>query len=189
MGARPRRDECFLGTGREVRLGVWVQGLPVSYSGQGFSPIGEKGRFVLPPDFRKAVRESGEGERVLCLAKHDRWKCLTGFGLSRLGSFEAQLDREERNALDRNQDFDREMRAAQLYGFARVPFDDSGRFVMPDRFFKLGNIADQLYFQGGGAFFTLWNPAELARMGAGWDDARAACAEFAAQAASGKARK
>ena len=54
------------------------------YSGQGFSLIGEKGRFVLPPDFRKAVRDSGQGERVLCLAKHPRWKCLTGFGLSRV---------------------------------------------------------------------------------------------------------
>ena len=41
---------------------------PVSYSGQGFSLLGEKGRFVLPPVFRKAVRDSGQGERVLCLA-------------------------------------------------------------------------------------------------------------------------
>ncbi|MEN9718753.1 MAG: hypothetical protein RIQ99_1631, partial [Pseudomonadota bacterium] len=32
--------------------------------------MGEKGRFVLPPDFRKAVKESGLGDRVLCLAKH-----------------------------------------------------------------------------------------------------------------------
>ncbi len=169
--------------------GDGVQALPVSYSGQGFSQLGEKGRFVLPPDFRKAVRDSGEGERILCLAKHDRWKCLVGFGLSRLGTFEAQLDREERIALDRSQPFDREMRAAQLYGFARVPFDDSGRFVMPERFFKLGNVADQLFFQGGGAFFTLWNPAELAGMGGGWEDAQGACAEFAAQAAAGKPRK
>ena len=153
--------------------GDGVQALPVSYSGQGFSQLGEKGRFVLPPDFRKAVRDSGEGERVL----------------SRLGTFEAQLDREERIALDRSQPFDREMRAAQLYGFARVPFDDSGRFVMPERFFKLGNVADQLFFQGGGAFFTLWNPAELVGMGGGWEDAQGACAEFAAQAAAGKPRK
>jgi MraZ protein len=168
---------------------MWgVAQLPISYSGQGFSPIGEKGRFVLPPDFRKAVKESGEGERVLCLAKHDRWRCLVGFGLSRLVTLEDQLDREERNALDRGADFDRDMRSAQLYGFARVPFDDSGRFVMPDRFFKLGNVETALFFQGGGSFFTLWNPDELARMGAGWEDAQEACAEFAAQAAKG-ARK
>lgn len=162
---------------------------PISYSGQGFSLIGEKGRFVLPPDFRKAVRDSGQGERVLCLAKHPRWKCLIGFGLGRVSEFEAELDREERIALERGQDYDRELRANQLYGFARVPFDDSGRFVLPERYFKLGGIDSATFFQGGGKSFTIWNPAELAKLGAGWEDAQEACAELAAQAQSGKGRK
>jgi MraZ protein len=164
-------------------------GKPIIYSGQGFSLLGEKGRFVLPPDFRKAVRDSGQGERVLCLAKHPRWKCLTGFGLSRVDEFETELNREEGIALERGLDFDRDHRAQQLYGFARVPFDDSGRFVMPERFFKLGGLSDAVFFQGGGKMFTIWNPAELAKLGAGWEDAQEACADLAAQAMSGKARK
>jgi MraZ protein len=164
-------------------------GKPIMYSGQGFSLIGEKGRFVLPPDFRKAVRDSGQGERVLCLAKHPRWKCLTGFGLSRVEEFESELNREEGIALERGLDFDRDLRAQQLYGFARVPFDDSGRFVLPERFFKLGGLSDAVFFQGGGKMFTIWNPAELAKMGGGWEDAQEACADLAAQAQSGKARK
>lgn len=162
---------------------------PISYSGQGFSLLGEKGRFVLPPDFRKAVRDSGLGERVLCLAKHPRWKCLIGFGLGRVSEFEAELDREERIALERGVDYDRELRANQLYGFARVPFDDSGRFVLPERYFKLGGLDNAAFFQGGGKSFTIWNPDELAKMGAGWEDAQEACAELAAQALSGKGRK
>ena len=162
---------------------------PISYSGQGFSLLGEMGRFVLPPDFRKAVRDSGLGERVLCLAKHPRWKCLIGFGLGRVGEFEAELDREERIALERGVEYDRELRANQLYGFARVPFDDSGRFVLPERYFKLGGIDASAFFQGGGKSFTIWNPEELAKMGAGWEDAQEACAELAAQALSGKGRK
>lgn len=164
-------------------------GKPIMYSGQGFSLLGEKGRFVLPPDFRKAVRDSGQGERVLCLAKHPRWKCLTGFGLSRVDEFEAELNREEGIALERGLDFDRDLRAQQLYGFARVPFDDSGRFVLPERFFKLGGLSDAVFFQGGGKMFTIWNPAELAKMGSGWEDAQEACADLAMQASSGKARK
>ena len=162
---------------------------PISYSGQGFSLMGEKGRFVLPPDFRKAVKESGIGERVLCLAKHPRWKCLTGFGLSRVAEFESELDREERIALERGLDFDRDLRAQQLYGFARVPFDDSGRFILPDRYFRLGGLISSAFFQGGGKSFTIWNPDELAKMGAGWEDAQEACADLAAQAQSGKGRK
>ena len=62
---------------------VRVEDRAVSYSGQDFSLQGEKGRFVLPAEFRKTVKTSSGGERILCLAKHDRWNCLTGFGLSR----------------------------------------------------------------------------------------------------------
>ena len=79
------------------------------------------------------------------------------------------------------------MRATQLYGFSEVPFDDSGRFVIPDHLLTLAGIADGLFFQAAGGFFTLWNPAELARMGPGWEGAQAACANLAAEA--GRARK
>ena len=40
------------------------------YSGQAWSPAGDKGRFVLPPAFRKAVKESsGDINRVHLLAR------------------------------------------------------------------------------------------------------------------------
>ncbi len=154
------------------------------YSGQAFSPAGDKGRFVLPPLFRKAVKDSSDG-RVLCLAKHPIWNCLTGFGLSRKDELEKQLDREEENAIRLNRDFDRDTRASQLFGFVELPFDDSGRFVMPDHLRSLGRIEDGLYFQGGGRFFTLWNPAELAKMGDEWASAKAACASFLDDAGKG----
>jgi MraZ protein len=160
----------------------------ISYSGQGFSLRGEKGRFVLPPQFRKSVRESSEGIRTLCLAKHERWNCLTGFGLSRRDAFAEQLDREEMIALQAGREFDRDLRAMQLYGFSEVPFDDSGRFIMPDHLIDLGAVGEGLFFSGAGAFFTLWNPQELARMGTGWEGAQAACAMLSAEAA-GKAKK
>ena len=60
---------------------------------------------------------------------------------------------------------------------------------MPERYFKLGGLTTSLFFQGGGKMLTLWNPAELAKMGAGWEDAQEACADLEAQALAGKARK
>lgn len=158
----------------------------ISYSGQGFSLRGEKSRFVLPPQFRKMVRESSFGNRTLCIAKHERWTCLTGFGLSRRDDLAAQIDREEMLAIQAGKDFDRDLRASQLYGFSEVPFDDSGRFVIPDHLLNLAGLGDSLFFQAAGGFFTLWNPDELARLGAGWEGAQAACANFVAEA---KARK
>jgi len=164
-------------------------GKPIRFNGQGFSLMGEKGRFVLPPDIRKTLKESGEGERVMCLIRHPKWKCLSGFGLSRVERFDAEIEREYRDALEQGRAFDRDLRYHQLNGFARIPFDDSGRFVLPERYFRLGALGEQIYFHGGGPHFTLWNPDELARMGAGWEDAQEACLDLQAAALAGKGRK
>ena len=158
------------------------------YSGQAYSPAGDKGRYVLPPLFRKAVKESSDS-RTLCLTKHDRWNCLVGFGLSRKLEFEAQLDREEEMAFKFQRDFDRETRASQLYGFAELPFDDSGRFVMPDYLRGLADIENGLFFQGSGRFFSVWNPTELMRMGDDWAAAKAACQALVAEAEAKAKRK
>jgi MraZ protein len=165
--------------------------VPIGYSGQGFSLRGEKGRLVLPPSFRKSVAESSDG-KVLCLAIHDRWKCLTGFGLSRRAEMMQQVDREEELAYRSGKPFDREMRMSQLFGFNEVPFDASGRFIIPEYLAELGGLEDAVFFQGAGDFFTLWNPANLQQMGPGWEGAQAACRMLEAEArskASGKGRK
>ena len=155
-----------------------------TYKGQGFSPRGDKARYVLPPLIRKTVRESSDG-RVLCLAKHEKFACLVGFGTSRETEFEDQLDREEQIALSRNEPFDRDTRAAQLYGYSEVPFDESGRFVIPEHLSGLANIDGPLFFQGLGRSFTLWNPTELAKVPSGWEAAQAACASMVRDAAAG----
>ena len=159
------------------------------YSGQGFSPRGEKGRYVLPPAFRNAIAPEAGAPRTLCLAKHDRWPCLTGFGLARTESFDAQLDREEEAALRLQKEFDRELRSIQLWTFSEVPFDASGRFVLPDHFAELGAIDDAICFLGGGQFFTLWAPRQLYGMGQGWEGQQAVCRKLEADAQAKGKRK
>lgn len=158
------------------------------YSGQAYSPAGDKGRFVLPPAFRKAVKDSSGGSRTLCLAAHDRFDCLIGFGLSRTEKLNEQLEREEERAIRLGlADFDRDVRAQQLFGFEQLPFDDSGRFVMPEHLKDLGKIGDGLYFQGAGDFFFVWNPVQLAEMGNEWKGAQASCTKLVAAARKGAA--
>jgi MraZ protein len=159
------------------------------YSGQGFSPRGEKARYVLPPAFRNAIAPNKDDARTLCLVKHDRWNCLTGFGLARTESFEAQLDREEDNAVRLGKEFDRELRSTQLWTFTEVPFDASGRFVLPEHLGELCNIDEGICFLGGGAFFTLWAPEQLYAMGAGWEGQQAVCRKLAEDAATKGKRK
>ncbi|MFN4134559.1 MAG: division/cell wall cluster transcriptional repressor MraZ [Novosphingobium sp.] len=163
-----------------------VAGGPVNLVGQGFSPRGEKGRFVLPADFRSDIYAASANQRILCLDKHPRLPCLTGFGLSRLDDFAAEIDREEEKQLRLGQDFDRDMAEAQVYGFYRASFDESGRFVLPDYLSELGQVEDGLYFHGGGRQITIWNPRILFEQGPGWDSAKAGCRAKMAEAAKGK---
>jgi MraZ protein len=142
---------------------------------------------VLPSAFRKAVKDSSNG-RILCLAAHDRFACLVGFGLSRTDKLETQLEREEERAIRLGlADFDRDVRAQQLFGFEQLPFDESGRFVMPEHLRDLGKVGEGLYFQGAGDFFFVWNPEELGQMGPEWKGAQAACAKLVAAAKKGAA--
>ena len=152
---------------------------PFSFHGVGFSSRGEKGRFVLPATFRRLVKDASAGSRILCLAKHERWPCLTGFGMSRLDDLVEQVDKEEAAALVRGAEFDRELRLGQLHSFVDVPFDDSGRFVFPDYLAALAGLEGDAFFNGNGPFFTIWNPAELMKMGQGWEPMQAACRALA----------
>jgi len=151
-----------------------VAQLPAGYGGQGFSLRGEKDRFVLPPAFRKVFADLGD-EKTLCLVKHEKFPCLTGFGPSRTREFDDILDKEEEHALRRGHDFDRDQRAMQLWGYDEVAFDQSGRFTLRDHVASLGGLSDEIYFQGGGKFIFLWAPESLYAMGPGFDGAKATC--------------
>ena len=158
----------------------------VIYNGPGLSLRGEKSRFVLPPAFRKTVAESSDG-KTLCLAKHERWTCLTGFGLSRLPALHAKIERDEEKAIARGEPFDADVRRMQAFDFVELPFDASGRFVMPEYLAGLAKLGETVFFQGFGDHFTIWNPEELFRMGEGWEGPQAACRALMSE--GGKGRK
>ena len=169
--------------------GAGVAGLPSNYRGQGFSLIGDKNRFVLPSDFRGTVREASGGQRVLCLDKHHKYRCLVGFGLARSESFAAIIDREEAKAIALGQDYDRDERGGQLFAFDEAGFDESGRFILDESLAEQAGVTSALYFHGGGEFFTIWAPDVLFTMGEGWDGAKAKCRAHMAEAAARPKRK
>ena len=161
--------------------------LSASYGGQGFSFEGQNRRFTLPLQMRKLIAESSGKTKMMFVAKHDRWPCLIGYGRSYIHEFSAMLDRQEELANARGDAFDRDMRAMQLHSFMEVPFDASGRFVLPEAWVKLSKIDDRIFFQGNGDFITLWAPKELYGMGPGFEGPQAVCAGLEDEAE--KARK
>ena len=156
-----------------------MTGRPVIFSGQGFSPKGDKERHLLPASFRKGVSESSGGKNLLLVAKHPIWECLVGYGESRREGLMAEIDREYELALRAGQPFDRDMRYFQLFDCVEVGFDNSGRFIIPAHLKALVGITEGIYFQGSGPFFTLFAPDVLARQqGPQWASAQAACASL-----------
>jgi len=169
--------------------GAGVTETPSNYRGQGFSPRGDKNRFVLPTAFRAAIREASGGQPLLCLDKHHKFPCLVGFGLSRVETFADLLDREEAKAIAQGTEFDRDTRSGQLYAYYDVGFDDSGRFILNDTIAEQAKVTDALYFNGGGDQITIWAPEVLFTMDAGWDSAKAKCRALMSEAAAKAKRK
>src|SRR3546814_7063218 len=126
-----------------------MAGQPIFYSGQGFSLLRDKNRFVLPSALRSTVRESSVKD-VLCLAKFPEWKCLVGFGLSRVAEFEDELDREQARADASGRPFNRVKKAMAPYTLQQVPFDGSGRFVLPEGLARLATIDTKSGVSGKG---------------------------------------
>lgn len=151
------------------------------YYGPGFSPMGDKGRFVLPAKFRKTLKESNSGDKTLFIDKHPLFPCLIGFGLP----YKAEL--AEGIKADAQAADSRYRMRMQLYSFVDIPFDESGRFVLPRPFFNLGKIEDQIYFHGNGPYFTMWNPERLMEMDG--DEFLAAQIHCESQMATAKGRK
>jgi len=160
---------------------------PTGYGGQGFSLRGEKDRFVLPPKLRNPLAEQS-GERTLCIGPHVNWPCMIGFGVDRKLRFDSILDREEAKATSLGHVFDRDEMMMQLWDFEEVPFDASGRFVMPGSVSEVGDIGDAIYFQGMGDYFAIWVPDILfAQEGKAFASPKAKCrAEMAAAEAKRK---
>jgi len=159
------------------------------YNGQDFSLKGGNDRFVLPAEFRKAVRDAGEGERVLCLQMDPNLPCLLGFGLSRQAELDEQLAEEQAQANREGRTFNRQLRSSQLFGFTKVPFDESGRFVLPPRFQKHAKVGDGLYFHGAGAEILIFNPEELMKLGDEWNHMKMACEDHMDLVMTAKRRK
>jgi MraZ protein len=167
-----------------------MAGQPFKYRGQGFSLRRDKNRFVLPNLFRGTVRESSGGQSVLCLAKHERWPCLVGYGLSRVEEFEDIIAEERQFAMQAGQPFDRDALALSLYTYHEIPFDGSGRFVLPEDLATLAGVDDQLYFQGAGQNFFVFAPNELAGLtDTFWKSSQAACVALAAKELAAKKLK
>ena len=101
------------------------------FRGSALNAVDAKGRVAIPAGLRQAVESNGDG-RNLIIAKHESDPCLIGYDHGWSSLLHARLNRTEDREADAGRDYSRHNPNRRAFGLVEdVPFDASGRFIMP----------------------------------------------------------
>ena len=133
------------------------------YQGDGIGLVDDKGRVAIPNALRttlaaNAPRPDGKDGGTIIIGPHEFQECLVAYDPAYIEVQAAKLDAHEaaHTAADGSYDYNIQRRA--MAGEA-VPFDGSGRFIMPafPRFHA--NIGNHAFFFGMNNRIEIWDPA------------------------------
>jgi MraZ protein len=128
------------------------------FRGHGLQAIDGKGRVAIPAPLR-AIIERNSGDRMLMLGLHSSDPCLTGADLGFSQIEHDRLERDETRALDAGRAMDRDNIDRLAFGGGEdLPFDASGRFILPSFYRVAAQLTDLAFFVGTGQRFEIWNP-------------------------------
>jgi MraZ protein len=141
-----------------LRTGVSSRQL---FKGHMLNAIDAKGRVSVPASLRATIEKNSEG-RLLTLAVHPQDPCLIGYDRGWSALLHDRLEREENRERDAGRPFDYHNSNRRAFGLAEeVPYDSSGRFILPSFLRKKAGLEDLALFVGTGNTFEIWNPRLL----------------------------
>jgi len=110
---------------------------------------------------RLTIERNSSDSKVL-IDPHAADPCLTAADLGWSDILMAQIERDEARALDAGQPIDRHNSARNAFGRGdSVPFDASGRFILPPFLRMKAKLDDLAFFIGAGNTFEIWSPTML----------------------------
>ena len=139
------------------------------YQGDGIGLVDDKGRVAIPAALRQALsanapKADGKHGGTVVIGAHQKNKCLVAYDPGYLDVLTSKLEKREaeHTAEDGELDYNIKRRAAS--GEA-VPFDGSGRFIMPafPRFYA--GIGPHAFFYGVLDYIEIWDPKTLVETG------------------------
>jgi len=149
------RESCALRQGSDVALEHLFQG-------SALNSVDAKGRVSVPAFLRSVIERRGDA-RTIVLAKHEAFPCLSaydpGYAALKHSKLERLFEKQEGDA-----DAALEYQQRNLMAFAateEVPYDSSGRIVLPPMMRSKGGLEDLALFLGAGETFQIWNPKHL----------------------------
>jgi MraZ protein len=130
------------------------------FQGSALNAVDGKGRVSVPASLRSVIERRGDAKSIV-LAKHESFPCLSAYDPAYAGrkhsKLERLLEKEETSA-----DAQLEYQQRNLMAFAateEVPYDSSGRIVLPPMMRRKGDLDELALFLGVGETFQIWNPA------------------------------
>ncbi|MDP8995283.1 MAG: division/cell wall cluster transcriptional repressor MraZ [Pseudomonadota bacterium] len=129
------------------------------FNGSALNAVDAKGRLSIPAFIRSVVERRSDAKAVV-IGAHEVDPCLTAYdrGYARIlhAENERRRLREEAEGAAAQTHFSR---ARRTFGLTEdVPYDPSGRIILPPMMRRKGRIEDLALFVGVGGTFEIWNP-------------------------------
>jgi len=129
------------------------------FNGSALNAVDAKGRLSVPA-FIRGVVERRSDARAIIVGTHEVDPCLTAYdrGYGRI----LQSEIERRRLIEEAQEGEPQShfsRARRVFGLTEdVPYDPSGRIILPPMMRRRGRIEELALFVGAGGTFEIWNP-------------------------------
>ena len=129
------------------------------FQGSALNAVDAKGRLSVPA-FVRSVIERRSDARAIVIGAHEVSPCLTAYGRGYARNLFDEMERrrltEEATGAGVEEHYSR---ARRLFGMTEdVPYDSSGRIVLPPMMRRKGRIEDLALFVGIGGVVEIWNP-------------------------------
>ena len=129
------------------------------FQGSALNAVDGKGRVSVPAFLRSVIERRGDAHTIV-LAKHESFPCLSAYDPAYAALKHAKLERLfEKQEGDSEAALEYQQR--NLMAFAateEVPYDSSGRVLLPPMMRRKGQVEDLALFLGVGETFQIWNP-------------------------------
>jgi MraZ protein len=127
------------------------------FNGSALNAVDAKGRLSVPA-FIRSVIERRSDAKALIIGAHEVDPCLTAYDRNYARNLFVENERRRLNeeGADPQAHF---ARARRTFGVTEeVPYDSSGRIILPPMMRRRGRIEDLALFVGVGGTFEIWNP-------------------------------
>lgn len=135
------------------------------YQGKGLGLVDPKGRVAIPNSLRATLagnspRDDGKDGGTVIIAPHPRYRCLIAYDPGFVPLWKAKLAALDAAQFERSGATDYNI-LDRAGGAEPLPFDGSGRFIMPAFERRYARIGDAAVFLGAFDWITIWSPAIL----------------------------